>query len=522
MSSDFVGLQDLKENKIPLMVWVLAVGMILLHVAVNIWSPYGFHRDEFLYIAMGEHLRFWRMDFPPFIAIIANVTRAVLGDSLAAIRFFPAVAAAMLIWLSADVARRLGGKTFAQVLAALSVFLAPVYLRPGALFQPVVFDQLWWTLGCWVIIRWKLAAGSEDSRWWIVLGVVMGVGLLTKFSIFFFGFGVLVGLLATQGRRLLLTRWPWIAFGLTLLIGSPGIVGQVILGFPIVGVMQNLQANQFSHVSALDFLREQLVILGPPVLAIALVGVMVLFTSKRFSHLRILGWTFFGSFAILFFLHGKAYYIAPIYPAMIGVGAAVIERVGTGRWMVAFRSAVVILLLVVGLASLPFGLPILPPRQMEHYAGAIGIKYAVRTNSGKVIRLPQDYADMIGWEDRVGVVARVYQSLAPGQRAQTVLLASNYGEAGAIDFLDSRFGLPHSVCFQGSFWFFGPGNKPGAVTISIGFDSLDLVKNWRRVTPVAHIVNEWTVPEEQDLTIYLCEDEIKTVQELWPSLAGHY
>ncbi len=512
----------MKDNKMALAVWLLAVSVLLLHVAVNIWSPYGFHRDEFLYIAMGDHLRFWKMDFPPFIGIIANVSRAVLGESLAAIRFLPAVAAAFLIWLSGDVARRLGGKTFAQTLAALCMFLAPVYLRPGALFQPVVFDQLWWTLGCWVIIRWKLDPEENNSRWWILLGVVMGIGLFTKFSIFFFGFGVLVGLLATRDRHLLLTRWPWIALALTLLIGSAGIVGQIVLRFPIVGVTQNLQANQFSHVSASAFLVDQLLMLGFPVAVIALVGVMVLFISKRFSSLRILGWTFLGSFAVLFFLHGKAYYIAPIYPALIGVGAVATEQVGKGGWKVALRSAVVILVLANGIVGLPFGLPIVPPQRMARYASAMGMTSAVTTNSGEVLRLPQDYADMLGWKERVETLAHVFHSLTPMQQEETIVLARNYGEAGAIDFLGLRYGLPHSVCFHGSYWLFGPGTKPGAVAISIGFDSLDLCKNWRSVTPMAHMVNKMTVPEEQDLTIYLCEDEIKTAQEVWPSLAGHY
>ncbi len=509
----------MKSDRISSIVWVLAAGVIVLHVAVNIWSPYGFHRDEFLYLAMGEHLRFWRMDFPPFIALIADFTRWIFGDSLAAIRFFPAVAAAILIWLSADVARRFGGEKFAQVLAALSVFFALIYLRPGALFQPVIFDQLWWTLGCWILIRWKQ---SENPRWWIALGIIMGLGLFTKFSIFLFGVGVLVGLLATQERRLLLTRWPWIALALTLLIGSPSIVGQIRLGFPAVGVMHTLQAEQFNHVSWFDFLLGQVLILGLMSFAVALVGIVALFTSKRFAAFRILGWTFLGAFAVLFLLHGKAYYLGPIYPAMIGAGAAVLEQVGAGRWRTAFRTAIVILLVAGGLVTLPLGLPMLPPRQMAGYDQRLGVTAAVETNSGDVLRLPQDYADMLGWEDRVEVLARVYQSLTPEQRAQAVILASNYGEAGAIDFFGPRYGLPHSICFQGTYWFFGPGEKPGAVAIAIGFDKSDLLKNWRRVAPAAHIVNKWTVPEEQDLTIYLCEDEIKTVQELWPSLAGRY
>ncbi len=509
----------MNKNRVAPVVFALAIGVLILHVAVNIWGPYGFHRDEFLYIAMGEHFRLFGMDFPPLIGILANLERAVLGSSLAAIRFFPAVAAAILVWLSADMARRLGGGTFAQILAALLMFFSPIFLRPGSLFQPVVFDQLWWTLGCWAIVRWK---ESDNPRWWIALGIVMGIGLFTKFSIFLFGFGVFVGLVATQDRRLLSTRWPWIALALTLLIGSPALIGQVTLGFPFFGVMHDLQRQQFTHVSWLDFVTGQILMLGVISFIVSVTGIVALFGSGRFKNFRIIAWVYVGAFAVLFIMHGKAYYLGPVYPAMIAAGAVMTEQVGKARWRVAFRAVLLLLLIAGGIVGLPLGVPILPPQKMAAYGEALGMSSANTTNSGRVLRLPQDYADMLGWNERVEAVARVYHSLNPDQQEQAVILASNYGEAGSIDFLGPKYGLPHSICFEGTYWFYGPGKKPGAVTIAIGFDSTDLVKNWRQVTPVAHIENKWTVPEEQDLTIYLCEDEIKTAQELWPSLAGEY
>ncbi len=266
----------------------------------------------------------------------------------------------------------------------------------------------------------------------------------------------------------------------------------------------------------------QILILGLISFIVSVIGIVALFTSGRLKSFRILTWVYVGAFAVLFLMHGKAYYLGPVYPAMLAVGALIAERVGTGNWRVAFRAASLIILIAGGIAALPLGVPIFPPKAMANYSTALGMSAANTSNTGRVLRLPQDYADMLGWNERVDTLARVYHSLTPKQQAQAVILASNYGEAGAIDFFGPRLGLPHSICFVGSYWLFGPGKKPGAMTIAIGFDSLDLVKNWRRVTPMAHIENRWTVPEEQDLTIYLCEDEIETAQELWPSLAGRY
>ncbi|MBA3259782.1 MAG: glycosyltransferase family 39 protein, partial [Gemmatimonadales bacterium] len=126
---------------------VAALGGIKLglHLWVNATTPYGFHRDELLYLAMGRHLQLWRMDFPPGIALLAEASRAVLGDSLPAIRLAPALAGTALLVAAALFARELGGGRWAQGLAALAVLASPLFLRSANLFQPVVFDQVAWT-----------------------------------------------------------------------------------------------------------------------------------------------------------------------------------------------------------------------------------------------------------------------------------------------------------------------------------------------------------------------------------------
>src|SRR5665213_2832868 len=171
-----------------------------LHVIVNRLSPYGFQRDEFLYMAMGRHLRLWRMDFPPFIAIISQVERFLLGDSIVAIRFLPSVAAGLIVMMAALIARELGGGKFAQAFAAVAVATSPLFLRAGDLLQPVVFDQLWWTVALYALARLGSGARRDDTlattpRWWIVLGVACGVGVLTKFSLLFFGAALVAALI---------------------------------------------------------------------------------------------------------------------------------------------------------------------------------------------------------------------------------------------------------------------------------------------------------------------------------------
>jgi len=308
---------------------------------------------------------------------------------------------------------------------------------------------------------------------------------------------------------------------ITFIAGSPSIVGQIRLGFPFVGMMRDLQSVQFTHVSWADFLTGQVFILSPVPFTVALTGIIALFVSKRFVRFRILGWIFIGTFAVLFLTHSKAYYLGPIYPTMLAAGSVMLEQVSRAKWRT-FRSAVVTLAVVEWILLLPLGVPILPPKQMAGYAASLGLAQAVQTNTGVELRLPQDYADMLGWNQRVKAISQVYDSLTPAERKDAVIIASNYGEAGAIDFLGPRLGLPHSICFQGTYWFSVREGSPALLRSPSVLILLDLVKNWRSVTPVAPITNKWTVPEEQDLTIYLCRNEIRTIQDLWPSLKGEF
>ncbi|HLP18099.1 MAG TPA: glycosyltransferase family 39 protein [Bacteroidota bacterium] len=505
-----------KSDSLSIAAAALAITAVALHILVNYMSPYGIHRDEFLYLAMGDHLQLWRMDFPPFLGVISNISRAWFGQSLAALRLLPAFAGGFLILFAVDAARRLGGKAFAQILTAVSMLASVLYLRAANLLQPVVFDELWWTIGMWCLIRWRQ---SGDKRWWIALGIVCGIGLFTKFSIVFFGFGVFVGLVATRDRTLLTTRWPWIAFALTVLIGLPSLVGQIVLGFPVMAQLDSLRSHQLVRISSLNFVSGQAFMLGLGVF-VAVIGIVALIASKRFSNFRILGWTFIGSFAILILLQGKAYYLGPVYPVLIGAGAVIIENMVTGHASGVFRKAVIALIVLGGLATLPLGLPILPPPTMERYDHLLGTTSAVKSNEGVVLRLPQDYADMLGWEERVAELARIYKNLSPEERADAIIIAGNYGEAGAVDYYGPRHGLPHALCVSGSYWFFGPGDKPGKIAITIGCDEASLKRNWRSVTKISRLKDEWTVPEEQDLVFYLCGSQIRSVQTIWPSFAG--
>jgi len=498
----------------PLSAIALALVAVKLaaHVAANIWTPYEFHRDAFLYMAMGSHLRILHMDFPPLMGLLSETVRGIAGPSLLAYRMVPALAGTAVLLLAILLTRELGGGQRAQLLTGLAVLVNPLFLRSANLFQPIALDQLWWLLGLYAVARFL---NSGEPRWWLLLGIAGGVGLFTKFSIVFFGTAVLIGLLLTEHRRAFVGPWPWIAIGIALVLGSPSLTGQFALGFPLVEQMTVLQDSQLARVSFGEFIFDQF-LWQPAGFLLAAGGAAALMLHPDLRRYRVLGWIALTAFAIFVLMKGKSYYFGPVHPLLFAAGAVALERLPHVRLRAVAVpvAAVAIVLWTVG--AVPFGLPIVPPEPMARFASAVGITTAVRTNRGEYLPLPQDYADMLGWREQAEAVAKVYRELTPAEQAAAVLFGRNYGEAGALDFYGRELGLPPVVSLAGSFYNFGPGERAGAVIIFLGVEIEDIDPSYCGSLELAdRVVNPWGVPEERDVPILVCRNPSETLQEFW-------
>jgi len=521
----------------------LAAGVLVIHILTNLITPYGIHRDELLYLAMGEHLRLWHMDFPPFIAIVARFSHALFGDWLPGIRLAPAFAHAALVFASAYATALFGGRRSAQTLAALGIAVCPYFLRPGAMLQPVVFDQLWWTLA---LLALTLRIYENDPKHWAGAGLFLGLAALTKFSVAFIAAGVILALIVTPLRRDLATKFPWIGLIIATILGHPSVIGQVTLGWPVRGQLSNLQSSQLARVGPLDFLSGQL--WAGPVLILAILGFVALWRSggtgipsKQLATMlrsealtptsltattpnyRPIAVATATAFLILLFMRGKAYYIAPIYPILTAAGAAALDRIALRiapkrpSKVLAVAAAMVAL---YGMVTLPFGLPLLVPAEMARVSEMLDARN--ESNVGEQLALPQDYADMLGWRELATMTATVWHALSPADTANAILVGTNYGRAGALDLYGPDLGLPPAISATGSYWFFGPGNKSGDVAVVPANDADDLKKFWRECTEAVRTTNPWGVPEEQTVHIYVCRGALRSIQDAWPTLAGQH
>lgn len=492
---------------------------LLLHLISNLIFRYGYFRDEFYYLVCGDHLAFGYVDHPPLIAVIARVTRTLLGNSIVAIRLPSALASAGLVLLTGLMARELGGRRFAQALACLSAVIAPVYLIGGNMLSTIPFDQLWWTLCAFFAVRLVV---TDDPRYWLAIGATVGIGFETKHNMVFLACGIVAGVLLTNNRRYLRSRWLWIGAALAAVIALPNILWEVANGWPTLEFVRNASGSKNAHVSPVAFIANQILVLHPLTLPIWLTGLIICFRTPRY---RLLGCLYLVPMLILMATQSaRADYLAPAYPVLLAVGAVTIARAAERwRWRGA-RSAILAPLALTGLLLMPIGLPILSPARMEALTARLtgaGVNDPSK-EQGKTAQLPQYFADQFGWQELTAAVARVYDALPPADRAKAVIFTDNYGEAGALTFFGNPYHLPPIISGHNNYYLWGPGKASGDVVIVVGYkDPASIAQSFATVEPAGTTHCIYCMDYENNVAIFVARGPTKPITDIWPTVK-HY
>src|SRR5215218_5851828 len=278
------------------------------HLLTN--GNYGYFRDEFYFMAAGERLALGYVDFPPFVAVVTAFTRFLLGDSTVALRFFPALAGALVVVLAGLMARKLGGGCFAQGLAALAALVAPSFLVMCTFISMDAFDQLFWVSAAFMLI---LILKQDRPRLWLLFGLIAGLGVLTKITILYFGFAVFTALLLTSSRKHLLTPWPWLGGAIALVFLLPYVIWQITHGWPTLEFWADYGAK-VDPASPIEFLVEQVLTMQPLTLPLWLAGLYYYLFSRDGRRLRPLGLIYVLLFALFAIQNAKFYFLAPPTP----------------------------------------------------------------------------------------------------------------------------------------------------------------------------------------------------------------
>jgi hypothetical protein len=497
----------------PAIVLYIAAAKLLLHLLTA--SRYGYFGDELYHMACGEHLDWGYVDEPPLIALVAWFTRHVLGTSLLAIHLLPALAGALLVWLTGVIAGELGGKRFAQALSALSVACAGIYLIMDHLFTMNAFEPLFW-MGCAYVVIRIIKTGNQ--KLWIWFGVLAGLGLENKYSMAVFAFGVVVGLLLTRERNALAHKWIWIAGGIASLIFLPNLIWNIRHHWPFLELLHNIRASgRDIRVGPVEYVARQVLLMNPASFPIWLAGLLYLFFSREGKRFRLLGWAFLSVLATFILLNGKDYYATPVYPVVLAAGAIAIERFAARRKERWLKPGIVAVLLAVTIALLPIVVPVLSAENYLRYQEKLPFKLPASEQSHRAAALPHYYAWSFGWEEMTAAVARVYNSLPPEERAKTAIFGRNFGEAGAIDLLGPKYGLPKAIGGHQSYFLWGPRNYTGETIIVLGDRPEHLRQCCNQVEVTAELYHPYARPGE-NRPVLVCRGSKGNLQELWPKV----
>jgi len=488
---------------VPLVAALLTLAM---HLIAN--PHYGFFRDELYFIICGFRPDWGYVDQPPVVPLLSAGSQ-IFGTSLFLLRALPALFAAGCVYLTCLLVIELGGGAFAQVLAAVMTALMPILNSFGTKVSTDMPGLVLWPLIALLIAR---IANGASPRLWIWAGAAFGLCAEAKYTVFFYGFALLAGLALTPLRRIIKT--PWFAAGIATAaaIALPSLLWQAVHGWPFLQMIHNQQLGEIVIHSPPDYVVQQILITNPILATVWIFGLVYAFVRPQ---LRWIGWTYVVLIACMIAGHAKNYYPGDVYPLLIASGALAIEQTAA---LYRLRTAIVAAVAVVSMLTLPFVFPMMAEAQLAAAiaAGQRVVSLQLQTTRDGNAPITQIFADMHGWPELAETVAGVYNGLPPSQRSRAAILASNFGEAGAIDIYGKPYGLPPVLSGQNNYWEWGTRGYDGSVVVEVNGTCGPEFRSQR--VGVARFYDRWAMPTENEIPISICYGLKEPLVQYWPKL----
>lgn len=486
----------------------------LFHFLVQVFTNghFGMFRDEYYYIECANNLAWGYVDHPPLSLAILKVWMVLFGDSVQSIRVLPAICGALYVFITAKITKELGGKGLAQIMAALAIGMATGLYGISGFFSMNVFDILIWALLFYVSIK---AIKTENQKLWLLFGLLIGLGLLNKISILYFGLGFVVAVLLSPHRKIFLSKYLWLGGLLAAIIFLPHVLWQIANGWPTLEFMSNAKQYKNADFTFLDFLSAQILEMGPVNFIFWTAGLLYLLFAKSVRQHRLWGIFYIVVFAFLITQNGKPYYLYPAYFCLFAAGGIAVEsllRNYNKRWLKIIITANII---TGGLFGLPIGAPVLPVDKTISYMQTLGITIKNAENS-TIGALPQHYADRFGWEEMAREVSTIYCSLSPAQQEDCVVVGENYGEAGALNYWSKKYPLPTATSQHNNYYLWGPDKISQTSTVIILNQSQEnLQATFDNVEFVKQLDLKYAMPYESNVVIFICSGLKSQIKEAW-------
>jgi Dolichyl-phosphate-mannose-protein mannosyltransferase len=477
----------------------IAFTIAVVHLLTN--SRYGFHRDELQTLSDALHLDWGFVPYPPVTPFLERIGLEIFGVSLVGLRLFSVLAQSAAIVVTGLMARELGGGLWAQATAAVGVAVSPLPLFEGTEFQYTSFDYLWWVLTAYFVIR---LLKTENPRWCLAIGAVVGIGLMTKYTIAFFVAGILIGLLLTRARRYLASRWFWAGVGLALLIFLPNLLWQLRHDFISLHFLRYVHARDVGEGRAEGFWQVQFLSNANRYAApLWIVGLIAFLLKPRYRTLALM---YLTPLVIFWLTKGRGYYTGAAYPMLMAMGAVTIEvwlkhlpRLWGGTLQIAYLVVLTAWGIYVSTVILPLA-----------SSGPIWDR-AINNN--------EDLREEIGWNELVKTVVEIRDSFPSEQRQNVGVLVGNYGEQGAIEILGRLYQLPPPISGTNSAWLRGyPMSSPPSALIVVGHSRQYVERTFTACRLAGHNTNHYGIENEESKDhpdIFVCGAPQMPWAEFW-------
>ncbi|MCS6787416.1 MAG: glycosyltransferase family 39 protein [Thiobacillaceae bacterium] len=334
-----------------LVAWRIAA---LLHLDLELYA------DEAQYWSWSLAPDFGYYSKPPMVAWLIALSTRLLGDGELAVRaatfvLWPATS----VWLWLTVRRLFAGEPWAAPAAlasALAFATLPMTFLGGILITTDAPLLFFWAASLYLLVR-----TLQGDRWrdWLGLGLLAGLGLLSKYSMVFFAPALLAYLLASPAqRRLLLTPKPYAAAAVALAVFAPNLVWNArhhYASLQHTAEISQLGRSLFHPEALLEFFAAQFLVFGP----IMLLGLIALALQPRIwwmdARLRLLAAFAFVPLAAFLLLALLSRALANWAAFAYAAGSALVVTLWIvrrqGRW---FKAALIVNLL---LGALVYHLP---------------------------------------------------------------------------------------------------------------------------------------------------------------------
>ncbi len=516
----------LSENK-----YLFIIGFVnfLLIYSSSFIKGYGYFIDEFYYIAQALRPAFGYVDNPPLAPLILTIFQFVFGTSLLAIRILPALAGSASVFYTGILTKEIGGGRFAQCLAACAMATSPMIVAFGGFYSMNAYEPL---LAIALMFFAVKMIKENNSKRWIPLGIIMGLGMMNKHTFALFIVAIVFSLFIAGKWKLILNKWFAIGSLFAFIIFLPNVIWQILNNYPSLEFYKNISSYKNVFTPPLKFFWGQLIGMSPSTFPVWLAGIIFLLFSKRTKEFRFLVILFISLFLFMM-LSGtsRSDRMSFAYPAVFAGGALFFESFIL-KYNLRWFKSVLIVFLYTGLAiALPVILPYFNYEEVSAYTKFIGLNTEIER--GNKPSIPQILADRIGWKEKFNLVLSAYQSLNDKEKKKTIIAAGNYGQAGAIELYGKKYNFPPIISGHNNYYLWSKEkldlwskeNLHGGIVLQLGQDK-DLNGIKQCFENVEEYPGEFTNPyvtsHEDNLKVFICRKPKMPYSEMLEKAKDYY